>query len=58
MLLPIMLPTKRSFSPFLAAATVVTSSGKEVPRATIVRENLEENKKWIDPKVYNDCKKN
>ena len=26
-------------------------------RATIVRENLEENKKWIDPKVYNDCKK-
>ena len=27
-------------------------------RATIVRENLEENKKWIDPKVYNDCKKN
>lgn len=26
-------------------------------RATIVRENLDENKKWIEPKVYNDCKK-
>ncbi len=26
-------------------------------RATIVRENLEENKKWIEPKVYDDCKK-
>ena len=25
-------------------------------RATIVRENLEENKKWIEPNVYNDCK--
>lgn len=26
-------------------------------RATIVRENLDENKKWIEPKVYDDCKK-
>lgn len=26
-------------------------------RATIVRENLEENRKWIEPKIYEDCKK-
>ncbi len=26
-------------------------------RATIVRENLEKNKNWIEPKVYDDCKK-
>lgn len=26
-------------------------------RATIVRENLEENKKWMEPKIYEDCKK-
>ena len=36
-LLPIMLPTKSSFSPRLAAVMVVTSSGREVPKATTVR---------------------
>ncbi len=40
MLLPTMLPTKRSLSPFLAAVMVVTSSGSEVPRATIEREMI------------------
>ena len=39
-LLPTMLPTRRSDSPFLAAVTVVTSSGREVPRATIVSEMM------------------
>ena len=38
MLLPTMLPTRRSDSPFLAAVTVVTSSGREVPRATTVSD--------------------
>ena len=37
-LLPTMLPTRRSDSPFLAAVMVVTSSGSEVPRAMTVRE--------------------
>ena len=37
MLLPIILPTRSSFSPRLAALTVVMSSGREVPKATIVR---------------------
>ena len=37
MLLPIMLPTKSSFSLRLAAVIVVTSSGREVPSATTVR---------------------
>ena len=37
MLLPIMLPTRSSFSFRLAAVIVVTSSGSEVPRATTVR---------------------
>ena len=37
MLLPIMLPTKSSFSPRRAAVMVVTSSGREVPKATTVR---------------------
>ena len=37
MLLPMTLPTMRSVSPRLAAVIVVTSSGKEVPNATIVR---------------------
>ena len=36
-LLPIMLPTRSSFSWRLAAVMVVTSSGREVPNATIVR---------------------
>ena len=36
-LLPIMLPTRSSFSPRLAAVIVVTSSGREVPKATTVR---------------------
>ena len=39
-LLPTMLPTRRSDSPFRAAATVVTSSGSEVPRATTVSEMM------------------
>ena len=34
---PIALPTAISFSPFLAATIEVTSSGNEVPTATIVR---------------------
>ena len=38
MLLPTILPTKRSLSFFLAAMIVVISSGNEVPRAIIVRE--------------------
>ena len=25
--------------------------------ATIVRENIEDNKNWLDKKVYNDCKR-
>ena len=37
MLLPIILPTRSSFSPFLAAVMVVKSSGSEVPNATTVR---------------------
>ena len=40
MLLPTMLPTRRSDSPFLAAVIVVTSSGREVPSATILREMI------------------
>ena len=40
MLLPTMLPTRRSDSPFLAAEMVVTSSGREVPRAMTVREMM------------------
>ena len=39
-LLPTMLPTSKSDSPFLAAVTVVTSSGSEVPRAMTVREMM------------------
>ena len=38
MLLPTMLPTRRSCSPRRAAVIVVTSSGNEVPSAMIVRE--------------------
>ncbi len=37
MLLPMMLPTRSSVSPRLAALIVVMSSGSEVPNATIVR---------------------
>jgi len=37
MLLPIMLPTRSSFSLRRAAVIVVTSSGREVPKATTVR---------------------
>ena len=33
---PIALPTAISFSPFLAATILVTSSGRDVPTATIV----------------------
>ena len=40
MLLPTMLPTRRSDSPFLAAVTVVTSSGSDVPRAMTVSEMI------------------
>ena len=36
-LLPIILPTRSSFSPRRAAVMVVTSSGSEVPNATTVR---------------------
>ena len=36
-LLPMMLPTRSSFSPRLAALIVVMSSGREVPKATTVR---------------------
>ncbi len=39
-LLPTMLPIRRSLSFLRAAATVVTSSGREVPIATIVRETI------------------
>ncbi len=38
MLLPTMLPTRRSHSSFLAAVMVVTSSGKDVPSAMMVSE--------------------
>ena len=35
----------------------VDSERKEVPiSATIVRENIEDNKKWIHDRVYRDCK--
>ena len=34
---PITFPRARPFSPFLAATMLVTSSGREVPRATTVR---------------------
>ncbi len=40
MLLPTMLPTRRSDSPFLAAVMVVTSSGSDVPIAMTVREMI------------------
>ena len=40
MLLPTMLPTSRSDSPFLAAVMVVTNSGREVPSATIESEMM------------------
>ena len=36
-LLPMILPTNNSFSPLRAAVLVVTYSGNEVPKATIVR---------------------
>lgn len=39
-LLPTILPTNRSLSPFLAAVIVVTSSGREVPRAMTEREMM------------------
>ena len=39
-LLPTILPISKSDSPFLAAVMVVTNSGNEVPRATIVREMI------------------
>ncbi len=39
-LLPTMLPIKRSDSLFLAAVTVVTSSGNEVPSAMMVNEMI------------------
>lgn len=36
----------------------VDNERETVPiRATIVRENLEENRKWMEPKIYEDCKK-
>lgn len=38
MLLPIMLPTSKSCSPFLDDTIVVTNSGSEVPKATIVKD--------------------
>ena len=37
MLLPIMFPSRRSCSPFMDETMVVTNSGKDVPRAIIVR---------------------
>ncbi len=37
-LLPTILPTNKSDSPFLAAVTVVTNSGRDVPRAIMVNE--------------------
>ena len=37
-LLPIILPTSRSYSPFLDDTIVVTNSGREVPKATIVND--------------------
>ena len=37
-LLPTILPTSKSLSFFLAAITVVTSSGRDVPSAIMVRE--------------------
>ena len=40
MLLPTMLPTSKSLSPFLAAVMVVTSSGNEVPSATMESEMM------------------
>ena len=40
MLLPTILPTRRSDSPFFAALIVVTSSGREVPSATTVSEMI------------------
>jgi len=39
-LLPTILPTSRSLSFFLAAAMVVTSSGRDVPRATMESEMI------------------
>ena len=39
-LLPTIFPTRRSDSPFLAAETVVTSSGRDVPNAIIVSEMM------------------
>ena len=37
----------------------VDNKRENVPiRATQVRENLEENKKWLNENVYNDCKNN
>ena len=39
-LLPTILPTRRSLSFFLAAMMVVTSSGKDVPSAMMVREMI------------------
>lgn len=37
-LLPMILPTNKSCSPFFADTIVVTNSGKEVPNAIIVKE--------------------
>ena len=39
-LLPTILPIKRSLSPFFAAVIVVMSSGREVPSATMEREMI------------------
>ena len=38
MLLPMILPSNKSCSPLRAETIVVTSSGSEVPKATIVKE--------------------
>lgn len=39
-LLPIILPTSKSCSPFFAETMVVTSSGRDVPNAIIVKEMM------------------
>lgn len=47
-LLPMMLPTRSSFSPRLAAVMEVTSSGREVPKATTVNAMMRSEMPIVD----------
>ena len=58
MLEPITFPKANSFWPFLAATTLVTNSGKEVPTATIVNPTKDSAKSWFKWAASETCKAN